>query len=486
MATTLKKPRAPEGRFGVWQPHIPGRFRKISVHQLVLAWWLFRSKHINKRQLRVYFALHEMAERRSYTRPRPGGQGGRAQYTVDELRSLIGGSRTAKSDANLRSEIRALGRLGLVNHTGTNINFATSIDQIRLDDVSDFWAMFAHFDHPRRQVAMPRRTCRALAGGFPTSVMAMMLALVIRSLFWHRPGQTVGEGGYRIDGRTKCSWIADVFGVSRRSVTEARAKLIELGWITPLDAPQWALNRWGQRYQISVEAFGPASPESASLSQESSRQTACLRQNSSTSSSRNLITRRPGEGPPATPDPRAVFLKTGPKGRRKKPPVQDAPTLHNITAEDLRDTNRLLALHDQAAERGIVNGSEAGRHDFLALAERARSQGHSPCRLFAWLLTRRRFEFITTADEEAASSRLREYRNGPRSSRKMDAIKHSGQVTWNDDERFVLACLRVAEQTRHEPWQIAREGRGWSQEQWEAARQAVEQKDRDRWILASD
>ena len=160
-----------------------------------------------------------------------------------------------------------------------------------------------------------------MAAGFSSAVTAMMIALMIRSLFWHRPGRKVGQGGYRVDGRTKCAWVADVFGISRRAVTTARARLIELGWITAIEAPQWQLNKWGQRYAINVDAFGPeaaaeqggdtgesASPSRAIPTDSSSP---CL--NSSSSSSMNLKTRKPA---PKRSEPSGVPFGT--KGSREK------------------------------------------------------------------------------------------------------------------------------------------------------------------------
>lgn len=66
--------------------------------------------------------------------------------------------------------------------------------------------------------------------------------MLIRGLFWHRD-----SGDYRTYGRYTHSWIAEHFGISSRAATKARAKLIELGWIEPLDVNQWEMNRWGMR-----------------------------------------------------------------------------------------------------------------------------------------------------------------------------------------------------------------------------------------------
>jgi len=97
----------------------------------------------------------------------------------------------------------------------------------------------------------PRRTLRALAAGFTRAQTAVVLAKLVRSVFWHRrtPGE---EARYRIDGRTKVSWIAEVFGVSRRALIDARAHLIAIGWLTELDAPQNMLNRYGSHDVVNV------------------------------------------------------------------------------------------------------------------------------------------------------------------------------------------------------------------------------------------
>ena len=78
--------------------------------------------------------------------------------------------------------------------------------------------------------------------------------------------------------------------------------------------------------------------------------------------------------------------------------------------EDLRDTGRLLELHEQAVEQKLVTTSEADRLKFVAGAEHAKAVGSKPCRLFAWMAAEGRWEFITQADEDAARSRLRELR----------------------------------------------------------------------------
>lgn len=522
-------------RNGVWIDKISGRYRPITVHQLAIAWWLYQSKHITRRQLRVYFAAHEMHERRRYTKtdPKQGGRGARKPaYTLEEVKALVGGRGSNSADAALSADVKALGRLGLVKITPTAIDFAVSVDQIAVQDLSGFWAFFDQLPNNKRTVPMPRRVCRALAAGFSSGVTAMMIALMIRSLFWHRPRNAMhrtsfhpnpknttekpcsasetsrdsgasGGGRYRIDGRTKCSWVAEVFGISRRAVTDARAKLIELDWIKPIEVPQWQLNKWGQSYHINVDwspkdqsqsdpIKGDTQPsgqgESASPRPPIRTESASPCLNTSTPSTKeDLNTRKPdptGSGP--VPPGAGVSFKTRRAKASRKPTPPGQPSLRDIKPEDLRDTHRLLALHDQARERGLVSGSEAGRMDFLSLAERAKAHGSNPARLFAWLLAKKKFAFITQADEDAAAARLRELRDGPRqSSGAVDPLYRSPKpkpTTLTDDDKVVIACVRTAKQHRGvDPFTLAQKIKGWTRDQWLEAHAAYQQKQHDRW-----
>ena len=226
-------------RRGHYTDRIEGSYRPITVHQLTLVWWLFQAGHITKRQLRVWFALHEMAERRRYM-----GKDRAARYEARELLHLIGGRsggpREAKTLSELSGDLSRLSELKLIAFSEHSIQFARSADQIALDDLSGFWTMLGHIDTPGRTVPVPRRMIRALAAGFTKAGTALIFTILIRCLFWHK--QT---SSYRMDGRYKLGWVSEVFGVSRRQLSDARTRLIELGWIRPLDVNQWLLNRWG-------------------------------------------------------------------------------------------------------------------------------------------------------------------------------------------------------------------------------------------------
>jgi hypothetical protein len=211
---------------------------------------------MTRRQLRVYFAAHEMAARRAATVEQGGRAGSRKPlYSVEELAVLVGGRGSPEASAALSGDVRALGRLGLVKLAAHSLEFAISADEIKVEDLSGFWSMVGRVTNARRSVPVPRRMLRALAAGFSRGTMAMVIAMLIRSVFWHRETQS-----YRMDGRTKGSWVAETFGVSRRAVTDARAHLVALGWLRPIETPQWAMNRWGAHDAIDA-AWNPSANE---------------------------------------------------------------------------------------------------------------------------------------------------------------------------------------------------------------------------------
>lgn len=450
-----------------------GRFRAIPTIQLCLVWWLYRESHISRRQLRVYFALHEMAERRRYTKAEEGGRKRQPFYTPKELASLVGGRGDTKAEAALKSDVRQLVKIGLIQMNQQTIVFARSPDQINADDLTSFWTFWNEIPNRSRTVPVPRRTLRALAAGFSMAVTGVLIAMMIRSLHWHKR-----EGEFRVDGRTKGSWIAEVFGLSRRAVTDARSHLIELGWIEPLETTQSLLNRYGNHDKINVSwspktAKEPANDalEIASPDQDFSTGSATPLETENLSSNEEDLKNRK-LGPNAVPGPPMLG------GRGKNEPgvgmpskTQPAgkPILRSIGAGHLSDTGSLLSLHEQAIAAGLSDDSEASRIAFIALAERARSRGTKPEALFTWLLRNRKFEFITQADEDAAMRRLKEHFYPPQAQSKQ-IPEAANQNTFTADDHVVKVCHDLArEHGLPEPFTLARRTKHWTREQWDQA-----------------
>lgn len=525
---------------GVWTTHIEGRYRAIGVHSLAMAWWCFHAGHITKRQLRVWFAAQEMLERRRYTaKPEHSREAPHTprtpSYGLDELKSLVGGKGSKTADAGLSADLKRLDTLGLVSITESSITFAVSIDQLAIDDINSFWTMFNQLPHPRRRVPVPRRMLRALAGGFTSGMTAVVLATLIRSLFWHKHGPSgssedsskgnggsdaTEEGAYRIDGRTKREWIAETFGVTPRTVTDARARLIELGWLIPLDTHQLLLNRYGTHDQINTDWDPSATSQTAPSdecsggvdegvkTEETTQNRSCgsstpstdfsgessslINRSPSSSTKKNQNTRRPAptRAGPAGADLRSALKKESKSGSRKKkwlskPRASGQPNIRDIRSRDLGDIGRLLDLHRQAVKLGLSTASEAGQLDFMAFAQRARMSGKRAGgggALFFWLLREQKTQFITHATEEEARRMINEHFYGNQARQREGEQwgrqrSFSSQPTeYTKDEQTVLACIRVAKKHRiSDPFKLACE-QGWTRDRWEKAHESYESK----------
>lgn len=474
--------------------------------QLCLGWWLYQSGHISRRGFRIFLAAFEMRERRRYAEL---DDERRPLYRLAELQKLIGAATTATAAAELRAEVTKLQRIGLVTIEEHDIVFATSVDQIALDDATGFWELFEQIPNRRRPIPVPRRTLRAMAGGeLSKAVLAVMCALLIRSLHWH-----VEQNDFRVDGRTKLSYISETFGISRRAVTDAWSELIAMGWLEPLACSQVELNRWGRRAQINVDwdpraeksdqassvgeggrASGGSDPdnrrassagESASPAAQNPGRSASPYINQTLLLKKNLkTTRNPIRGQRPRPDRSGVSDRNQPVGRRQGGSKSAEPNLHDVQGRDLEDNQRLLGLYRQAIGLGLATDSEAGQVTFFCLAQRACDCGERPGALFAWLLREHKIDFITQANEEAALRRLRELRDGPcvrEEQPGVHAVRQSARYEFSADEKFIAACLRVAQQRRLEPYLVAGQVKDWSRAEWEQRLSEFERAQRRRW-----
>lgn len=124
----------------------------------------------------------------------------------------------------------------------------------------------------------------------------------------------------------------------------------------------------------------------------------------------NSSTDRPGPCPSVVEEVASTLPRPGPETCSPLPP----PRLDDIRREDLADTARLLDLHRQAVDRGLVPAGEAGRLRFVAAAEHARGVGtvNAPG-LLARIVRGGLWRYLTAEDEDRARRRLREFDRGP-------------------------------------------------------------------------
>jgi hypothetical protein len=289
--------------------------------------------------------------------------------------------------------------------------------------------MYHAIPNHHRRVPVPRQVIRLIAGGCRASVIAALLGHLLRCLYY-RDRHCV-SGGW-----CKTSWIAEVFRMDLRSIKAARKHLVTIGWLRLCDTPQTLCNRWGMYALINLSWTRTARERTAEA---------------------NLGTCSSGSPPPPafcttglppllkehqqpfqelhhqeparqadvpTPSPPHQPIASAPSSPSSgvKPQVQaystptplQPPTLCHIVPEDLQDTARLLTLFAQAQTQGLIGKSDSDRLTFLALAEHAKVVGsQNPCGLFAALVQRQHWHFVTDSDEEVAQARLKTYLYGP-------------------------------------------------------------------------
>jgi hypothetical protein len=84
------------------------------------------------------------------------------------------------------------------------------------------------------------------------------------------------------------------------------------------------------------------------------------------------------------------------------------PTLRHVVREDLHDPKRLHELHRQAIAAALISQSECDRLRFFAAAEHAKAIGsRNPCGLFAAVVRRGLWRYITQDDEDVAVNVLK-------------------------------------------------------------------------------
>ena len=132
----------------------------------------------------------------------------------------------------------------------------------------------------------------------------------------------------------------------------------------------------------------------------------------------------------------------------------------------------MLELHEQAVEQKLVTTSEADRLKFIAGAEHAKAVGAKPCRLFAWIAWKGRWEFITQADEDAARIRLKQHFHAPPMKPVSSPVARPERVLLSEDAVLVQTITAALKKANHRgdgfPL-LKRERPEWTRERWDRA-----------------
>jgi hypothetical protein len=468
------EPVAPQG--------IAGGFVLVPVRQLLIAWRACRLSPLGVGDFRTWLACHEMLARRCTL-----DHGRSPTYGFTELARLTG-----VSEKRARSSVNHLVGAGLLAWSDQVIGFP----DLGEPEDSGEETIADTIGGGRGSLAIPRRILRLLVEGARPALIATVLAILLRCL-------SRGRGGFKSRGRVKSSWIARLFDVDLRRVKQARKELVDRGWIVPEPSDQWAENSWGRVFHIDLawEPDGsqvgrrlppPPAPGGRQLPPpdlhpEPLRETRNQEPASGGPSGVEIQQEQAEEiplptGPPA-PAPSAVAGGGRRDPARRRPAEVAAgagggplppPRLADVRVEDLRDTGRLLRLHEQAVAGDVIGASEADRLRFVAAAEHARAIGtRNVPGLFAWLVKGRLWGHLTQDDEDAASVRLKRHLFGsPRVVGVGPPTEAAARPRLSVDAllvREVRAAMARAG-SRVDPYPVVRSrDPSWTRERWEGA-----------------
>lgn len=437
-----------------WSTKPIGGYRLIRPWELLATWHLYKGGALKPLDLRVWYACQELESRRCTMRhPK------RAQYSLEELASLLRKGVVDTSTSMLRAALGRLRRCGALTWSAEKLTFANSLDELQGEGLDAFWASYESVANRRRRVPVPRRTIQLIAGGASRATIATMLGHLLTCVY-HR------DRGCRSDGRCKASWIASTFSVSVRSVRSARAHLLEIGWLLERPAAQWQLNRWGKAVAVNLSWSRPVGEGRSAPSETAPPPAEIAPAFAPPESDKELPTGSKNQKP--------AFARTSGSHSRKH---LGAPRISNVVKEDLDEMSRLMTLFPQASERGFLGTSEADRLHFVAAAEHARTVGSTnPPGLFVWIVRGARWGFLTQGDEDAAGQRIKRHFHGEvRAAHDREGLrftKSESVVSLSQDAKIVQAMVQFCEGrgVRQSPLSVLRATRPeWTSERWDRA-----------------
>ncbi|MBU0508010.1 MAG: hypothetical protein ABII12_03535 [Planctomycetota bacterium] len=396
----------------------------ITNLQVCMAWHAYKSGLLRTyRDFRVYFALHEIDERRqAENRKRRCRKQVQREFVfdrkklTDEVHSLVGGA----GGRHIRSSLRRLERAGLIQMTESTIDFDETPERMPAEAIAGVIEMFNRIDSRKRvrtrSLPLPRRMIRHIAGDCPAARAATVLGYAMRCLFPARKGISA-------EGSCSVSFVSELFGVHPRTVKRSRAELVVTNWLIPGPADRWHVQRFGGRATVNL-AWENRSGNGGNVAGA-----ACS----------TALSPRPPRIDTKMPPP--VSNRNLPSGRNHKPASgrpdgawQRFPPgldrwLGHVALEDLRDDGRLAALFERACMARLLKDCENDRLRFFAAAEHALSVGTTNAPgLFATIVRRGLWHVITLSDEERTVSRMKRMRDGSGVVSENVTPNHAGRV----------------------------------------------------------
>ncbi len=387
--------------------------------------------------LRTWLASHELAERRKYLE-----SGRKPSFQPEELTHLLGGGGEGRL-SDLKRILRALEERSLLRIRRHSLAFPKSSVELSDEKLELLKGIPA-------RVPIPRRMLVQLSGCSKKSLLLTALGHLFRSMRWYSGNNSGNKGVCKARGRAKAVWVAELFGISEKSVYRARTILLRDEWFIPVDSqgnihhgPTTGIekvweNEWGKN--LVVNLFWSPDPVEKQVGDENTELPVCQ------DPPRLSTTRLSGPYREQRTSPK---VNNPELEQRSSPGVytkvrQVKPSIDNVRTEDLKDLSRTIRLGKEAWERKwIEHDPEKHPIRVVSLARKALTYASDPPAFFRRMLERDNFGTICQADEDWARDAINRWQWGSesgeeRQKRQLVKMKQARQERANQTQAAML------------------------------------------------
>lgn len=216
----------------------PGGYVLVCGRHLLAVWASYRAGLLRWADVRLWLAVHEVAERRSVA-----GLSGGASIRHAELAAMIGSSRERDAGSSLL-RLETSGAV-IVDRDAGAVRWVTTVapgSHLR-DDLGACASQ-----HPSlvdRSIPIPRRLLRWAASGQATASEVAQLLIHCWRCCWARAGV------FRSSGTCRAALASEALGCCPRSAKSARASLISRGILSVADSGHWHRQRHGSVVDVN-------------------------------------------------------------------------------------------------------------------------------------------------------------------------------------------------------------------------------------------
>jgi hypothetical protein len=179
-------------------------------------------------------------------------------------------------------------------------------------------------------------------------------------------------------------------------VKEARKELARIGWLETVKSDHWHRQRWGATVVVNLGWAGEVHAGRTGT-KPPPREELSTSEKPPPESNKKLLM-----------ESRYQKLAAEPSGVKER--GLKRPTIKNIRLQDLLQFSRCEELYRQAVASNWIKPSESQALAWIGAAVRAKSVAGDPVRVFAGIVRKKLWRYITNDQEDRARKALNRYR----------------------------------------------------------------------------